>query len=61
VARERPTVAPATIGGVTTGERAAMQVRSRLRANAGRETGVREIGKAKLMGWSAVLPSNPSF
>jgi hypothetical protein len=48
VARE-PTAALARTAGVTTGERAAIQVRSRRSANAERAIGVRKIGGTKFI------------
>jgi len=47
LAKKRKNAALAKTAGVTTGERAAIQVRSRQRAIAGRARGVREIGGSK--------------
>jgi hypothetical protein len=49
LATERLIAALAKTAGVTTGERAAMQDRSRPRATAGREIGVIEIGGTRLI------------
>jgi len=49
LARKSKIAALARTVGVTTGERAVLQVRSRLRATAERARGVREIGGSKLI------------
>jgi len=55
LARKSKIAALARTVGVTTGERAAMQVRPRQRAIAGRERGVREIGVREIGGSKLIL------